>query len=65
MLSSPYLSCRALWQAVLSAGAEYWLGHWVTFPLNAMAVITVASASYYLVERPFYRLRSYRQVKDS
>ena len=123
-----------LWQVVLSAGAEYWLGHWgmivaplalglplsvsvlglywgsrvgnfllanrviyflglisyslylwhfvvmqqvqrligntyaslphsVTFPLMAAAVIAVASASYYLVERPFYRLRSYRQVK--
>ena len=123
-----------LWQVVLSAGAEYWLGHWsmivaplalglplslavlglywgsrvgnfllanrviyflglisyslylwhfvvmqqlqfligdayanlphlVTFPLMAAAVISVASASYYLVERPFYRLRSYRQVK--
>jgi peptidoglycan/LPS O-acetylase OafA/YrhL len=39
------------------------LPHWVTFPLAVVAVIAVASASYYLVERPFYRLRSYRQVK--
>jgi peptidoglycan/LPS O-acetylase OafA/YrhL len=39
------------------------LPHWVTFPLAVVAVIAVASASYYLVERPFYRLRSYRQLK--
>jgi len=39
------------------------LGHWVTFPLNTAAVIAVASLSYYLVERPFYRLKSYSQVK--
>ena len=128
------LKLRVIWQVVLSAGAEYWMGHWgmivaplalglplsmavlglywgspvgayllanrvvyflglisyslylwhfvvmqqiqfligdayaglphsVTFPLTTVAVITVASASYYLVERPFYRLRSYRQVK--
>jgi hypothetical protein len=24
----------------------------------------VASISYYLVERPFYRLKSFRQIKD-
>lgn len=36
------------------------LPHWVTFPL---AVTAVSSASYYLVERPFYRLKSYRQIK--
>ena len=39
------------------------LPHWVTFPLSAAAVILVASLSYYLVERPFYRLKSYRQLK--
>ena len=39
------------------------LPHWVTFPLAVVAVIAVAAASYYLVERPFYRLRSYRQLK--
>ena len=39
------------------------LSHWVTFPLNAMAAIGVASISYYLVERPFYRLKSFSQVK--
>lgn len=39
------------------------LSHWVTFPLNAMAAIGVASASYYLVERPFYRLRSFSQAR--
>jgi len=39
------------------------LSHWVTFPLNAMAAIGVASISYYFVERPFYRLKSYSQVK--
>jgi len=60
-----------LWHFVVMQQIQFVLGnsyaslpHWVTFPLNAMAVITVASASYYLVERPFYRLRSFRQVKD-
>jgi peptidoglycan/LPS O-acetylase OafA/YrhL len=125
-----------LWQVVLSAGAEYWLGHWsmvvgplalglplsmavlglywgsrigtfllanrvsyffglisyslylwhfvvmqqiqsllgegyadlphaVTFPLVSVAAVVVAAASYYLVERPFYRLRTFRQVKGA
>ena len=38
--------------------------HWITFPLMTAAVILVATASYYGVERPFYRLKSYRQVKE-
>lgn len=41
------------------------LSHWLTFPLAVSAVIAVASASYYAVERPFYRLKSYRQVKEA
>jgi peptidoglycan/LPS O-acetylase OafA/YrhL len=40
------------------------LPHWVTFPLITLTVIIVASLSYYFVERPFYRLKSYRQAKD-
>ena len=40
------------------------LPHWVTFPLTIVAVTGSASISYYLVERPFYRLKSFRQVKD-
>jgi peptidoglycan/LPS O-acetylase OafA/YrhL len=40
------------------------LPHWVTFPLSTVAVTGVASISYYLVERPFYRLKSFRQIKD-
>lgn len=39
------------------------LTHWVTFPLTTISVILVASLSYYLAERPFYRLKSYRQLK--
>ncbi len=39
------------------------LPHWVTFPMMSAAVISVATASYYLAERPFYRLKSYRQAK--
>jgi len=47
------------------AGEKYAdLPHWVSFPLVTVAVIVIASLSYYLVERPFYRLKSYRQVKD-
>jgi peptidoglycan/LPS O-acetylase OafA/YrhL len=59
-----------LWHFVVMQQIRHLIGdaygslpHWVTFPLAAVAVIAVASASYYLVERPFYRLRSYRQVK--
>lgn len=52
-------------QIRLLAGSSYAdLPHGVTFPLAAAAVITVASISYYAVERPFYRLRAYSQVKD-
>jgi peptidoglycan/LPS O-acetylase OafA/YrhL len=39
------------------------LPHWVTFPVAAISVTLVASLSYYLVERPFYRLKSYRQLR--
>ena len=59
-----------LWHFVVLQQLRFLIGerydslpHWVTFPLLTVAVITVATASYYLVERPFYRLRSYRQVK--
>jgi peptidoglycan/LPS O-acetylase OafA/YrhL len=123
-----------LWQVVLAAGADYWLGHWsmqvaplalglplsisvlclylgsplgrlllanravyflglvsyslylwhfvvmqqlaqiagdsyanwphaVTFPLSLAAVLLVASVSYYGIERPFYRLKSWRQLR--
>ena len=40
------------------------LPHWVTFPLSTVAVTGAASISYYLVERPFYRLKSFRQITD-
>ncbi len=59
-----------LWHFVVMQQVQYLVGdsyaklsHWVTFPLAVVAVIAVASASYYLVERPFYRLLSYRQLK--
>ena len=38
------------------------LSHWITFPVCVGAVVGVAALSYYLAERPFYRLRSYRQA---
>jgi peptidoglycan/LPS O-acetylase OafA/YrhL len=52
-------------QLPLLVGDQYaeW-PHWVTFPLVTLTVVVVASLSYYLVERPFYRLRSYRQLKE-
>lgn len=51
-------------QVQMLAGDSYAsLPHWVTFPLNTGAAIAVASISYYLVERPFYRLKTYSQVK--
>jgi peptidoglycan/LPS O-acetylase OafA/YrhL len=52
-------------QLQLLVGEKYAaLPHWVTFPLVTVAVIVVASLSYFLVERPFYQLKSYREVKD-
>jgi len=51
-------------QIQLLAGSSWAeLPHRLTFPLATVAVITVASISYYAVERPFYRLRTYSQVK--
>jgi len=41
------------------------LSHWIKFPLSIIAVLVVASLSYYLIERPFYRLASYSQVRSS
>jgi peptidoglycan/LPS O-acetylase OafA/YrhL len=38
------------------------LPHWVTFPVATGAVIALASASYFLVERPFYRLQPWRRA---
>jgi len=38
------------------------LPHLVKFPLSLTCVLAVASLSYYLVERPFYRLKSYREI---
>ena len=52
-------------QLPLLVGDKYaGLPHWVTFPMVTVTVVIVASLSYYLVERPFYRLRSYRQLKE-
>jgi len=60
-----------LWHFVVMQQLQQWVGenyadlpHWVTFPLVTVAVIVIASLSYYFVERPFYRLKSYRQIKD-
>jgi peptidoglycan/LPS O-acetylase OafA/YrhL len=60
-----------LWHFVIMQQIQLVIGetytsqpHWVTFPLNIVAVTGAASISYYLVERPFYRLKSFRQVKD-
>jgi peptidoglycan/LPS O-acetylase OafA/YrhL len=36
--------------------------HWIKFPLCVVAVTAVAGLSYYLVERPFYRLKTWRQL---
>jgi peptidoglycan/LPS O-acetylase OafA/YrhL len=59
-----------LWHFVIMQQIQYVLAesygnlsHWVTFPLSTGAVILAASASYYAIERPFYKLRSYRQAK--
>jgi peptidoglycan/LPS O-acetylase OafA/YrhL len=50
-------------QIQVSIGERYaTLPHWVTFPVSAGAVIALASASYFLVERPFYRLQPWRKA---
>lgn len=58
-----------LWHFVIMQQLQQALGesydslpHWITFPLACAAVLGVATASYYLIERPFYRLRSWRQA---
>ena len=38
------------------------LPNWIKFPLSAAAVVAVSSLSYFLVERPFYRLKTWRQL---
>ena len=44
-------------------GAPYAdLPHLVTFPLSLACVLAIATISYYLIERPFYRLKSYREA---
>lgn len=55
-----------LQQIQFLAGETYHdLPHWIKFPLAVTTVMLVASASYYLVERPFYTLRSFRQSRSS
>lgn len=49
-------------QKLAGAGYADW-PHWITFPLATTAVLLVATASYYLVERPFYRLKPWRQIR--
>ena len=58
-----------LWHFVVMQQVQVMLGdgyaelpHWVTFPLATAAVIAVATASYLLVERPFYRLEPWRRA---
>jgi len=38
------------------------LPNWIKFPLSTAAVVAVSSLSYFLVERPFYRLKTWRQL---
>ena len=50
-------------QVQFVAGASYAsLPHVIKFPLSLGCVLAVASLSYYLIERPFYRLKSYREI---
>jgi len=48
-------------QRIAGEGYVDW-PHWIKFPLCTAAVVAVAAASYFLVERPFYRLKTWRQV---
>jgi len=38
------------------------LPHWITFPMATATAVALATASYFVVERPFYRLKPWRQV---
>jgi len=55
-----FVAMQQLQKAIGGGYAE--LSHWITFPLCVATVLGVAALSYYLAERPFYRLRSYRQA---
>ncbi len=61
-----------LWHFVVMQQIQQFMGeaypgltHWIKFPLATTAVLLVASLSYYLIERPFYRLASYAQARSS
>ncbi len=62
---SLYLWHFVVMQQIIKLYGPAWaeLPHWLTFPLAAVAVLLVATSSYYLVERPFYRLKPWRQAQ--
>jgi peptidoglycan/LPS O-acetylase OafA/YrhL len=47
-----------LWEFffVYYPGVDHTLGVWQTFPVNLIAAVACATASYYLVERPLVRV---------
>jgi peptidoglycan/LPS O-acetylase OafA/YrhL len=58
-----------LWHFVAMQQFQQFMGedwsettHWIKFPISVLVVVVVAAASYYLVERPFFRMRSYREA---
>jgi peptidoglycan/LPS O-acetylase OafA/YrhL len=59
-----------LWHFVAMQQFQQFMGpdweaatHWIKFPVTVLAVVAVASASYYLVERPFFRMRNFREAR--
>jgi peptidoglycan/LPS O-acetylase OafA/YrhL len=57
-----FVVMQQLIQAVGPGYAEW--SHWITFPLATAAALGVASLSYFLIERPFYRLKPWRKARS-
>ena len=63
---SLYLWHFVAMQQFQQAMGESWAetSHWIKFPVTVAVVVAVASLSYYLVERPFFRMRSFREASE-
>jgi peptidoglycan/LPS O-acetylase OafA/YrhL len=64
---SLYLWHFVVMQQIQQVAAAFYsdLSHWITFPLAVICVVGVASLSYWLVEKPFYSLRSFRESRET
>jgi peptidoglycan/LPS O-acetylase OafA/YrhL len=64
---SLYLWHFVVMQQIQSVIGEAYAGwpHLIKFPLSLACVLLISSLSYFLIERPFYRVKSYREAKTA